>query len=170
MDPEKNQYAAIRWRIEHKYEGGFVTDGGVHNIAALRDIFGDMELIGADSISVNPAIGRTDTLVYLFRTRGKEGIPPVTGIFNIGYSVIGLSFYTMQVLGSRGSVVVEEDTLTIYGKDTGSEQVSTHSYPDTGGYDAEYLDFHSAITTGTVPLSTFQQAYKDLATILKALE
>ena len=169
IDPKTNAYAGTHWRIEHKYEGGFVTDAGVHHVAALREIFGDLKWVGSTKASINPAIGRTDTLVFLFNTSGSKEIAPVSGILNWGFSVNGKKEFIIQVLGSKGMAIVTDDTLTILGKNEDDLKFS-QSYPDDGGYLKEYEDFIDCIRHHKRPRSTFQQAYKDLETILTALK
>jgi len=166
--PETSEYARTDWRVHHRYEGGFVTDAGVHNVAALRDMFGELECIGAATACVNPVIGRLDTLVYLFRTEGCEGIPPMSGVLNLGFSVHGITDSGIQVLGSRGTAVVDRTALTVYGGASG-DVVLEQNYPDDGGYYEEYLDFYEAIVKGKTPISTFTKAYGDLRTILEAV-
>jgi predicted dehydrogenase len=168
IDPATNAYAQTPWRIHHRYAGGFVTDGGVHNVAALREVFGDLVLIGSVSASVNPGIGRTDTLASLFLSKGRAGIPPLSGVLSIGFSVRGVEESRMVVLGSHGSVVVDGSTLKVYVASSDAP-VAVYEYPDDGGYEREYRDFHRAITTGARPKSTFVEAYGDLSTILSAL-
>jgi predicted dehydrogenase len=169
IDPETNPYARTAWRIDHRYEGGFVTDGGVHDVAALRDVFGDLETLGAASRSVNPAIGRTDTLAWLFHSSGRDGIPPLDGVFSIGFSVIGMTDSRLVVLGSRGTVLVEGGRLEVQGEAPDDEK-KVYRFPDDGGYVEEYRDFHRAITTGAAPRSSFAEACSDLAAILAALK
>ncbi|TFH11258.1 MAG: Gfo/Idh/MocA family oxidoreductase [Candidatus Atribacteria bacterium] len=169
IDPASNPYAQTPWRINHRYEGGFVTDAGVHYVAALRDMLGDLSTVGACSACVNPAIGRMDSLAWLFRTTGKDAIPPLSGILTIGFSVHGSASSSLTILGSRGSAVVENATLRIYADDA-DNPVSVADYPDGGGYVEEYVDFHQAITTGQKPTSTLDEASKDLDAILHAIE
>lgn len=168
IDPVTNPYAQTQWRINHRYEGGFVTDAGVHNVAILRDTFGDLHTIAASAACIQPAIGRTDSLLWQFRTAGKEGLPPITGIFHIGFSVRGQIADHLTVLGSRGSAIVEDTTLRIYADDP-ANPVSRVEYPDDGGYLDEYIDFHQAITAGAAPRSTLFEASEDLRQILEAL-
>lgn len=133
IDPATNAYAQTSWRIHHKYEGGFVTDGGVHNVAALRDVFGDLDPVGSVSASVNRGIGRTDTLVYLFRSKGSDGIPPVSGVLNIAFSVRGAKEDRLTILGSNGTAVVEGTTLKVYGASSNAPE-TVYRLPDDGGY------------------------------------
>jgi predicted dehydrogenase len=169
VDPATNPYARTSWRIQHRYEGGFVTDGGVHNVAALRDLLGDLTTVGSVSMSINPAIGRTDTLAWLFRSEGRSGVPPMSGSLSIGFSVSGAEVDRLTILGSRGAAVVDGSTLRLFGADS---ETPTGSHPpeEDAGYSGEYRDFHRCILTGERPTSTFGEAYKDLATILEALD
>lgn len=169
MDPATNPYARTQWRIDHAYEGGYVTDGGVHHVAALRDLVGELDILASVTRSIDPRIGRTDSLIALFRSAGRAGVPPLSGLLDIGYSVTGLEGDRWTILGSTGSAVVEGSTLTLYGQepDVGP---TVQEHPDDGGYAAEYQDFHAAITTGRPPASTFAEAYGDLETVLTALE
>jgi len=169
VNPKDNQYAKTSWRINHQYEGGFVTDGGVHNIAALRDIFGDLELTGSSKVQVNPEIGRTDTLSYLFKSKGRDGIPPVSGLLQMFFSVKRKTSQSLIVLGSNGSLEVEDDTMTIFeGNDNFS--ITSEKFPDDGGYENEYIDFYSAISRNTAIKSSFFEAYCDFETIMHALK
>jgi predicted dehydrogenase len=169
VDPKENQYAQTSWRINHQYEGGFVTDGGVHNIAALRDIFGDLILIGASKAQVNPEIGRTDTFNYLFKSQGRDKIPPVSGLLQMFFSVKRKSAESLIVLGSKGTIELVDDTLIVL-EDDASQSISTEKFTDDGGYENEYKDFYSAIVKKTIIKSSFSEAYKDLETIFQALQ
>lgn len=169
VDPKDNQYAQTSWRINHQYEGGFVTDGGVHNIAALRDIFGDLDLIGASKAQVNPEIGRTDTLNYLFKSQGREKIPPVSGLLQMFFSVKRKSTQSLTVLGSKGTIELYDETLIILEDDAG-QSISTEKFEDDGGYENEYKDFYAAIVNNTTIKSPFSEGYQDLKTIIHALE
>ncbi len=139
----------------------------MHNVAALRDVFGDLRVIGATAACVNPAIGRMDTLRVLFRSEGTDRIPPVSGVLDLGFSVTGAAEDRLQVLGSQGMALVEGTTLTVVG---GAGALAVSEHPDDGGYLAEHLDFRRAITTGQAPKSTFEKAYGDLASILGAID
>jgi len=167
--PETSKYARTSWRINHAYEGGFVSDGGVHFIAQLRSIVGDLEILGATSSSVNPGIGRTDTLTALFRTEAQQELPSLTGVLALGFSVHGMQEDSIRILGSSGSAKIERGVLAVYG-DTPEDVVLQEDHPDDGGFSAEYEDFHRAITTGSTPASTVRKAYGDLETVLTALD
>lgn len=168
VDPSTSPYARTTWRIHHTYEGGFVTDAGVHHVAALREVFGDLRAVGATAASHNPAIGRMDTLTALFRSEGGGRTLPVSGVVDWRFSAPGEARDRLEVLTSEGRAIVEGTRLTVARPGLGAPAVFDH--PDDGGYLEEYLDFHRAFTAAQAPKSTFEKAYGDLATLLGAVE
>ena len=162
MVDETNPYAKTRWRIEHKHPGGFITDGGVHNIAAIRDLFGDISWGQALTNRINPAIGEIDSFSFQFKT-----VQNVTGVLNIFLSANGQSENRLIILGTTGSLVSEGNKITLMrsGHDDREEAIE-----DDGGYQGEFADFHAAIRDGGKPISTFAEAYKDLETILTVIK
>ena len=58
----ENKFVQTKWRIHHQYRGGFITDGGVHYIAALSDLFGDFISGHAFAKGVNRTINVNDQL------------------------------------------------------------------------------------------------------------
>ncbi len=103
-----NKYAKTKWRINHQYPGGFVTDAGVHNIAVLRDIFGEIKFGIASTRSVNPAIGKMDSMSFLFVS--EHG---VNGLFNTYFSAKGMNENRLVIFGKDGTLVVEENDIIL---------------------------------------------------------
>ena len=103
-----NKYVHTTWRIQHQHAGGFITDAGIHNIAILRDLFGD--IISGNTLRkrINPEIGELDSMSFQFITT-KE----VHGVFNMYYSVHGHTENRLLILGDTGSILVEDDLVTL---------------------------------------------------------
>ena len=161
MDVE-NKYAKTAWRIDHKYPGGFVMDAGIHNIAVLRDLFGEVKSGVAFNRSVNHDIGRMDSMSLQFVFEGG-----VNGVFNIYFSAQGLTRNQLLVLGKAGSLVVEENRVTLkrQGKPDTQETVRSER-----GYQRQFEDFHDAIINHKTPISTFEEAFRDFRTMVLALD
>jgi predicted dehydrogenase len=157
-----NKYARTKWRINHKHPGGFITDGGVHNIAALRYMFGEIISGIAYTRSVNRALGQLDSISFLFTAQNC-----VNGVFNLYHSSIGYSESKLVILGSEGSIRVSDKTITLSRE---NEDTLEETVESDGGYRAEFEDFFQAVRTGKKVLSTFEEGYKDLKTIIHALE
>ncbi|MGE5402536.1 MAG: Gfo/Idh/MocA family protein [Ignavibacteriales bacterium] len=158
---DDSKYAQTRWRRHHVYPGGFMTDGGVHNIAALRDLFGEVTELNAFTKSINPGIGYPDTMGLQFETtRG------VNVTFNLFYSVDGFWENRFLIFGEKGSIVVLDNRIII--KSNNGDNIEENA-DDDGGYIAEFSEFYDAIVEGKNVISTFAEAYKDLQVILGAL-
>ena len=159
---EKNKYAQTEWRQNHKYPGGFMTDAGVHNIAALRMLFGDFKEVSAFSKNINPAIGKPDTLSVRFRTHDEALL-----VFNIFFSAKGHHEDRLIIFGEKGTIEIDENSLSIK-KEKGKPRVE--KLTEDKGYYEEFKNFYSAITKGETVLYTFADGYKDFEAAVKAIK
>lgn len=161
VTPQNNPYAKTQWRLDHQYPGGFLTDGGVHNVHAVRMLFGEIAEVTARAWSVNRAIGELDTMTMSFAT--ERG---VRGTFNVSFSTRGFRESRLLVLGSKGSIIVTGNRIELLreGKPAKIEEIE-----DDGGYAGEFEDFFRAVRRGAAPKVTFEEAERDLAVMLAAL-
>ena len=156
-----NQYAQTEWRINHQYPGGFITDGGVHNVAALRMLFGDFIETNAFSKSINPTIGKTDTFSMQFRTEQN-----VHGVINIFLSPVGYDQNEFHIFGEKGSIKIESNDISIKTLD-GKEIME--SIEDDGGYKNQLEDFYKAVRENTDNHSPFEESFRDFEILVEAL-
>jgi predicted dehydrogenase len=155
------RYGNTKWRQENKYVGGFVTDGGVHNIAALRDIFGNLSGAGAFTHQVNPEIGTVDTFGFQFVTGNN-----VKGMFNNYFSVKGYSENRMLIFGNSGTIIFDNNVLTVKNNEG---TVLTEIFEKDDGYKFEFEEFYDCVRNGKPVRSNFFEAYCDLKTIIDAI-
>ncbi len=156
-----NPYAQTEWRKNHQYPGGFVTDGGVHNVAALRRLFGDFVQTNAFSKGINSEIGRTDTFSLQFKTEKK-----VDGVLNLFFSAAGCEQNQFNIFGDKGTLLITGND--VYLKKTKQDEIR-ESIVDDGGYTNQLLDFYKAIREGSRVKSTFEESFRDLEIIIEAL-
>jgi predicted dehydrogenase len=157
-----NQYAQTEWRINHQYPGGFITDGGVHNIAALRLLFGEIVQTNAFSKSVNPAIGKTDTFSMQFKTEQN-----VDGVLNLFFSPVGYEQNEFHIFGDKGSILIESNDILI--KTLDGKEIR-ESIEDDGGYKNQLEDFYKAVRENTDNNSPFEESFRDFEIIVEALK
>ncbi|MCX7745884.1 MAG: Gfo/Idh/MocA family oxidoreductase [Clostridia bacterium] len=157
-----NKYAKTLWRLNHQYPGGFITDGGVHNIAVFRDLFGDIISGISSTKSVNRTIGEIDSMSFQFTTEKN-----VNGVFNTYYSANGYSENRILILGKEGTIIIQGDRI----------QIKREGFPDVEetiesdwGYRGEFEDFYHAIRSGRKVVSSFFEAYRDLEVMIAALD
>ncbi len=156
-----NRYVQTGWRIQHPLPGGFITDGGVHNIAALRLMFGEIVRGQAFTRCVNPEIGDIDSLSFQFET-----ISGVQGVLNIFVSVKGLFKNNIVIVGHDGTIQVENNKKIHIHRpgNTVEETIAADS-----SYRAEFEDFFQAIRMGQPVASPFSEAFRDMQVILSAV-
>jgi predicted dehydrogenase len=163
-----NPYANTKWRIEHQFPGGFVTDVGIHYAAQLRLLFGDIILGNAFTRRINPQIGKMDSFSLQFSANDN-----VIGILNIFLSAKDYFQEGMVILGDKGTITTGQ-----VGSDFGDAKVTVHRdgkiseeiFEKDTGIIEEFEDFYQAVRGGQNVASSFIQAYKDLKVILDAIE
>jgi predicted dehydrogenase len=161
IDLKNNKYAQTKWRINHQYKGGFVTDAGIHYIAALRDMFGEINYGIAFTRRVNPNIGEIDSMSFQFRTDKN-----IYGVLNAFYSSKGYEQDCILISGSEGSILVENNKLTLNNE---KEIELEEAVEESKGYKEEFEDFYRGIRLGKKVRSSFYEGYKDLQVIMGAI-
>lgn len=166
VSSEGNPYAATKWRQEHVYDGGFVTDAGVHYIAALRDLFGELSFRSGWKANHNPSIGRCDLLQADF-----DAVGGLTGRITLGFSVHSPWHDELMVMGTGGTLILDGRGVTLQRSTGGRTDCETIAFPGDDGYLGEMQDFADVISgRADQPVSTAVQAFGDLDTILSFLE
>lgn len=142
-----NKYLATGWRAKPKHVGGYLSDGGVHQLAYLVDLLGEVETISAQTNQVREVSGTDDILFSTLKL--KNG---AIGTFNYG-SAFGPADKTRQftIYGDKGSVdfnfspalpkpVVK---VQIEGKD--AEVIEIDDSDDSNGIATEFKNFYEAV-------------------------
>lgn len=95
-----NQYLTTSWRQNPEHIGGFLSDGGVHQLALLTSVLGNVDELNARTVQVRPQSGDVDVVWALCKM--KSGL---IGSFNYG-SAFGnkekKGFF--EILGDNGSI------------------------------------------------------------------
>ncbi len=155
-------YGATKWRQKHEYVGGFMLDAGVHNIAALRMLFGEVKSVAAFTYSINPKIGKPDTMSV--QMIFKSGVKV---IYNLFFSVKHHWENKLLVFGDNGTVEVNDDLIALKLNDDNPQIIDGS---DFGGYDEEFMDFYNAIFNRKKVKSSFIDGYKDMEVVFAALK
>lgn len=159
---ENNKYARTKWRKNHKYPGGFLTDGGVHYIAGIRKLIGEIKSGNAVTYSVNSKISELDTLSLQFKTDKN-----IFGTFNMHYSAKGFWEDRVVVLGDAGAIEIVQDKVIVRKE---GKTPKEYDCSDDHGFYNELNNFYNAITKGEKIIGTFGEAYKDLNIVLGSLK
>ena len=155
-------YGATLWRQQHQYPGGFLLDGGVHYVAAIRYLLGDFKFISPLTDSVDSRVGKLDTLMLQFIS--EKGIP---GILNLFFSVQAHSEDRLLIFGDKGTIEILSSVLLL--KKEGKKD-KVENLEDQLGFENELNEFYKAVVKGQKVISSFKEAYGDMEVIINAVK
>jgi len=162
-----NTFAATEWRQYPEYKGGTFLDAGIHDIAALRHIFGEVEHVYAlgrpqqEPFSPYMSIN----VQMLFRSGVIGQYTYCSEINELQKPLIGL-----RIFGTLGEIYLEDKKsgiIHVTYKDGNSEQIQFT--PDRGYYN-ELLNFYNALNGTESILATPEVEYGDLKTVFDVLK
>ncbi|HOV80980.1 MAG TPA: Gfo/Idh/MocA family oxidoreductase [Bacillota bacterium] len=169
-DMLKDRFPAREWRQRPEFQGGAILDTAVHDIAALRHIFGAVDRLQAfgrqqrggftpySAVSVNIQFRSGVIGTFSFFCSGKEMQRPLVGL---------------RIFGTEGMIYLEERDCGFINvmKNDGTHELVP--YRPQRGYYNELLNFYNA-AVGKEPLSvTPEMEFGDakmVFDILKSIE
>lgn len=100
---ENNKYLNTSWRKNPEHIGGFLSDGGVHQLALLTDVLGQVETVSAHTKQVREESGADDILFSIMKLTSG-----VIGTFTYGSAFGATEKSTSFIIyGTNGSVVYD---------------------------------------------------------------
>lgn len=151
-----NKYYETSWRRSGTFPGGFLLDGGVHHVAAFRQVLGEITHVSAAHKQILPDLPPADTMSAVM-----EFASGVIGGYTVTYAA-GAPFGTyLTVIGDQGVLRVSPGHLetTLEGS-TRSEDVG-----EVDDVQAELAAFGAAIREGQPHRNTPLEALHDVAVI-----
>ncbi|CDO93391.1 unnamed protein product [Kluyveromyces dobzhanskii CBS 2104] len=173
-----SEYMATTWRQNPEHIGGFLSDGGVHQLALLTTLLGDVGSIAAFSSQLRKQSGTDDIVFSSVKLRDSD----VIGTFTYG-SAFGATEKSvfLKVFGLNGSVTVtissgKPTTIKTMIGATGEVEVQEETVEVKEqpffGVEAEFVNFHEAVTKKDKSLvkGTPRVAFHHLAIVAAFLE
>ncbi len=155
LSPERPEYHTA-WRRDGSHPGGLMLDGGVHFVAGLRMVLGDIDSIQAHQHHARADLPAPDTLTATLRM-----VNGLVGTFAVTYAV-GVPWMTsLTIAGTEGTLQVNRDTYALYQSDTITEQADSAG----DGVAAEWAAFTDIIRAGKPSLAHLYDALQDLALV-----
>ncbi|MCX7708608.1 MAG: Gfo/Idh/MocA family oxidoreductase [Clostridia bacterium] len=163
----KDTFAGTEWRQHPDFPGGAFLDAALHDIAALRHIFGEIQCVQAfgkpQKEDFNPYLSVNSNLLfrsgvighYTYFPSGFEPQKPLVGF---------------RIFGTKGEIFLEEKgcgVINIAYNDGNSEQVT---YTPDRGYYNELLNFYNALNGTEKILVTPEVEYGDVKTVFDILQ
>ncbi len=152
-----NKYVRTEWRQQPAHLGGFLSDGGVHYVAGMRLLGGDVSRVQAVSTTMQSYLGGADTL--LVNVTYRNGL---IGQINAASGAVDCEPRGPKVYGDRGTMLLTREQIDVWRHDG-----TKRSEPVTGpsNFQAEFQAFYEAVITGDRSANSARQAYADLQVI-----
>ena len=124
--PEPGQFSGTPWRYQNvAYRGGPLLDGGIHGVATIRMLGGDVSRIAARLSWVNPTMEAPSALTMTFDlTSGAIG-DCIWGFFA---HAVPESVYDTQVIGDSGGLIVAQGHIRLVAA-TAARSITTSTVP-----------------------------------------
>ncbi len=156
------KYFATKWRTDNSFQGGFLLDGGVHYIASLRILLGEIESVSAFSAQVSSDMPPVDTISAALRfSNGCLGTYALSFAGNVDHDSM------ITIVGDKGWLKAQADRVDVSGvpgmETTGSATGDGLQRFPGNRIQAELADFAEAIRSGKTPRATPEQAVQDVA-------
>ncbi|SCU93969.1 LAMI_0E16226g1_1 [Lachancea mirantina] len=147
-----NKYLATSWRKNPEHIGGFLSDGGVHQLAFLVDILGEVHSVSAHTKQVRPQSGTDDVVFSTVRMKKNDLIGTFT--YGSAFGSCEKSVF-LKVYGLNGSLLVNlsekrAPKVTVIIGDSAEADAKTEEFTvkedGSFGVNAEFLNFYEAVS------------------------
>lgn len=169
------------WRLKPEHIGGYISDGGVHQLALLTKVVGQISSISAQTTQVQKTSGAVDTLfstvkadsgaIGAFIYASSFGATKKNCVFTIfgENGSINADFSPREDKSASGEITVITGTSL---QDSKAEPVIFYKENDSFGISDEFLNFHEAIVKKDKKLivSKPENGFHHLAIVAAALE
>jgi predicted dehydrogenase len=158
--PGSKYYGSV-WRESGALPGGYLLDGGVHHVAALRLILGEITAVSATARQIAPHMPPADTLAaHLHFANG------VLGSYLTTFAVAAPWPPQLYIAGERGALRLQRGEIEV----TTNGQIQILACPKFDGVDQELIAFARAIRQGQPHINTPTAALGDLLVIEALLQ
>ncbi len=167
--PRAGQFSSTLWRHHPAYRGGAHLDGGVHHIAQMRMLCGDVARLHGATQQANRTIDAPSDLLL-----NMQFVGGAIGTYAAVYPDIAIppEPNEMRLYGTGGVLVLSsnasERRVTVYRPDSSAEE---HRFVDIdAGYYGEFLNFYEAVTHGAPVVGTAAQTLHNMLVVLRGLD
>ncbi|MEQ8672137.1 MAG: Gfo/Idh/MocA family oxidoreductase [Aggregatilineales bacterium] len=153
VDPQ-NKYYHTSWRREGDFPGGFLLDGGVHHVAALRQVLGEVESVTAMMTQQRDDLPPADTL-----TATLQMASGAIGTYTITFAAGSKVPQALNIVGSAGWMRVNRESLTA--EFNGERVERSAKKPD--GVRNEFEALAKTLNEGIAHVNSPEEALQDVA-------
>lgn len=156
MTPQ-NQYYSTPWRRDNTFMGGYLLDGGVHQIAALRLVAGEVVAVTAQAAQHRPDLPPADTISAALAFENGA-----IGTYSVTYAAGSPWPGSLRVVGDKAALRVDHQGIEITGADGQTERID---FDGRSGIESQMIAFAAAVRRGEPHANTPAEAVQDVAVI-----
>ena len=162
--PREGQFSITPWRVSPGYRGGAHLDGGIHHIAALRLLCGDVARVHGEVQDANATTGGPSDLTLTLRFASGA-----IGGYTATYPDIAIPAETneLRLYGTEAVMTLADQRVRIHRGDAVEE---FHLDGGDGGYYNELCNFSDAVRHGAPLIGTVAQTYSNMQVVLGGLD
>lgn len=163
--PTPGKFSSTPWRHQPQYRGGPHLDAGVHHIAQIRLLCGDVERVHGEIQDANTTHGGPSDLTLNLRF-----VSGAIGNYTAGYPEIQVPTdgNEMRLYGDAATMIVGQRRVQIHRPD--GTIVEQRVEQSDGGYYNEFLNFYDAIVYGELIVGTIAQSFHNMLITLSGLD
>jgi predicted dehydrogenase len=169
--PREGSFSSTPWRQQPQYRGGPHLDGGVHMVAQLRLLLGDVQRVHGFAQYANTQMGGPSNL-----TLNLAFVSGTIGNFTALHPEIPVPAEdrSLRLYGSEGVMVFGSGfgpgprTFAIHRPDGDVEEHRVEV--EDGGYTHEWRNFYDAIVHGARIVGTVTQSFQNMLIVLRGMD
>jgi predicted dehydrogenase len=150
------KYYITEWRRSGTFPGGFLMDGGVHHVAAMRLVVGEISHVSALAAQMRPDLPPSDTL-----TASLQFDFGLLGSYSVTYANTAPFPSHLTIIGENGALQVNRDFLEV----TVDGQKEALPLAPSQGVTDELAAFANAVREGASHRNSPGQALQDVAVV-----
>ena len=165
MVPTPGEFSSTPWRYQDPaHRGGPLLDAGVHSVATMRLLCGDITRVSAETEWVNRTMQAPSALVMTFSLANQASGNCVWGF--LGAPAVD-EVRNTRIYGTEGTLIVTRGQVRCIHAD-GTIEDDRIEPLDTGHYNM-FLDFYDALVHGGPVVATVRQGVENMLVVLQAL-
>lgn len=153
---QSSKYFGTTWRRSGDFFGGSIMDGGVHHVAVLRMVLGEITEVTAQTAHISPLFDVDETLSATLRFANG-----VLGTYFVTYGQGAPWPGDLYITGDDGALRVQRGRIEI----TRAGQTEAITCTKFDGVEQELVAFAAAIQEGKSHRNTPEEALRDVAVI-----
>jgi predicted dehydrogenase len=155
------RYYGSEWRRDGSHPGGILLDGGIHFVAGLRAVLGEVYEVSARAAQTRADLNPLDTLTATLHMQNG-----LLGTFALTYASRAPAMTFLNISGENGFLEVNRDAMRFWQSGEIVEEIDNPGF----AVQDEFSAFAAAIRSGEAHRNDAWQALQDVAVFAALLQ